>query len=177
MHMAGVHGAGVDVNGDGIVDGVDMNGDGVIDSVSHMGGDHLSSGLSLFTIRGLVAFFAVGGWLGVLLLYTQMPVWLSIIISFAAGFAAMLSIALIFKASMKLQHSGNMDIRNAVGRTGQVYLTVPGNGSGVGKVNVTFQEQLTELSAITWESEPIPTGAYVPVEKLVDGETVSVTRI
>ena len=56
--------------------------------------------------------------------------------------------------------------RNALGRTGTVYLTVPPGRSSPGKVTLTVQEQLTEFEALTDSPAPIPTGSPVRVTGL-----------
>ena len=47
-----------------------------------------SDGLSLFSIRGVTAFFAVGGWMGVVLVKRGWPEAVCIVAAFAAGAAA-----------------------------------------------------------------------------------------
>lgn len=131
------------------------------------------SGLSLFTIRGLVAFFAVGGWTGLALVKYIGPVW-AVLIAFLAGSAALVGVAYMFKAAMKLQDKGNLEIKNAVGKTGKVYLSVPPRGQGQGKVTVMVQERLVELDAVTKSEQQIKTGALVRIVGAVDEETVLV---
>ena len=67
------------------------------------------------------------------------------------------------KGISKLQSSGNLDLSNAIGKVGQVYLTIPADSASAGKVNLTVQEQYKEFSAITTAKEPIKTGQYVRV--------------
>ena len=131
------------------------------------------SGLSLFTVRGLVAFFAVGGWMGLALVKYTGAIW-AIIIAFLAGTAAMVGIALLFKAALKLQDRGNLDIRNAIGKTGRVYLSIPPGETGQGKVTVMVQERLVELDAVTKSAHEIKTGAIIRVSNVIDSQTVLV---
>lgn len=133
-----------------------------------------SDGLSLFTIRGLVAFFAVGGWSGLVVLKGSGSEGLSVIVALLAGFAALLVIALLFKYAMKLQSNGTMSINNAVGKSAEVYIPIPGNRRGTGKVMVNVQEQLRELSAVTEEPKDLKTGEMVQVAKVLDEQTVVV---
>ena len=88
---------------------------------------------------------------------------MGILISVVLGVLAMVLVAFAMRGISKLQSSGNLDIRNAIGKVGQVYLTVPAGGRSSGKVNLTIQEQFKEFSAITTSEEPIKTGAYVRV--------------
>lgn len=155
--------------------GVDL--DGGVHADFHDGdtddGEDQSSGLSLFTIRGLVAFFAVGGWAGFALSRYMDGVWASVL-AFAAGAAALVGVALLFKYSFRLQDKGNLDIHNALGKVGKVYIPIPACERGQGKITVMLQERLVELDATTKAQRQLPTGASVRVSGVVDGQTVQV---
>ncbi|MBQ9481209.1 MAG: NfeD family protein [Clostridia bacterium] len=157
---AGHDGEGVDLTGDG-------NPDVTVDA---------DSGLAPFTLKGLVSFFAVGGWVGFALgdgtLHT---VWV-ILISLAAGLAALVAVGFILKGMAKLQSNGAMDINNAVGKTAEVYLTIPPKCSGAGKITVEIQGSLTEMNAMTEGDEPLKTGSKVKVVK-TDNATCYVEKI
>ncbi len=156
-------GDGVDFDGDGIPDGLDMpdgvdlDGDGIPDVHGGLEGD-----LRVFTVRGFVAFFAVFGWTGPALLAAGMPLWAAIVGAFCAGAVAMILIAMLMRAMLRLQQSGNLDPRNAVGKSGTVYVPVPADRQGSGKVNLVLQERFSELDAVT-DGEEIPTGREVTV--------------
>jgi len=88
-----------------------------------------------------------------------------------SGLAAMFLIALIFYGVSRLQSSGNIHYANAVGRTGEVYLTIPAARKGTGKVQIVIQERLIEVNAVTDRKKPIPTGTNVKVTGIL-GEHV-----
>lgn len=148
----------------------------IADDVDDVTGDVLdgSDGLSLFTIRGIVAFFAVGGWTGIAVDNIGAPKTLSVILSLLAGSAALFGIAYLFKFALKLQNNGTLAIENAVGKTGEVYIPIPANRKGSGKVMVTVQERLCELVAITSEERELKTGEFIRVIESIDDQTVLV---
>lgn len=148
----------------------DIDGDGIPDDV----GD---AGFSMFSLRALVAFFSVGGWAGLVSNCYRLPLAASVAISLAAGAAAFLGMALLFRNAMKLQDSGNIELSGAVGKTGRVYIPVPPRGEGRGKINLTLQNRLCEIEAICEEEAAIPTGESVVVLSLCDSETVVVKRL
>ncbi len=152
------------------VDGV--FGEGLGDDASGFEG---LEGLRIFTIRGLVAFFVVFGWLGVSLERVGIDVWLNIVISAAAGFIMMLCLAWLMRLMTKLRSNGNTDNRNTVGTAGKVQLTIPAQRSGEGKVHVMLQGTYVERNAVTDEHEPIPTGAEIIVVG-VSGQTDLVVK-
>lgn len=135
---------------------------------------HSAAGLRIFTIRGFVAFFAVGGWLGIALLETGLNAAVSCLIALAGGFLSLMLVALFLKWSLSLQEEGNLSLQNAVGHTAQVYLTIPPDGQGTGKVTLTVQERYVELAAMTQSEEPIKVGKRVEVVGLVDETTLLV---
>lgn len=177
----GIPDVGIDLDGDGVPDGVDLDGDGVPDDLDGDGvpdsaEGSLFAGLKLFTLRGVVAFLAVCGWGGLWLLRMGMHPIPAVFLGIAMGFWAMLLMALFLRVALKLQHDGTMDFRNALGKAGTVYLTVPANRKHPGKVHVVVQDQLQELDAVTDETEPLPTGTEVVVVGLSGGNTLVVCR-
>ena len=63
----------------------------------------------------------------------------------------------------KMQGDGNLDPKNAIGKIGTVYLTVPPERSGKGKVNILIQERYAEYEAITNGSTALPTASEIKV--------------
>ena len=157
---------GMDSDADADID-ADLDGDGDVDAAA--GGSGLD-GLRLFTVRGFVAFFSISGWLGVFLLSTSVPYYVAILLAIAGGFAAMIFVAWAFKKALRLQDNGTLQMSNAIGRTGRVYLRIPANRQGSGKITILIQDQQRELDAVTSADQEIPVGASVRVVD-VDQET------
>lgn len=120
-------------------------------------------GLRIFTIRGIIAFFVVFGWVGVVMQEAGVHLAITLAVATASGFAMMLALAFLFRAVMKLRSDGNTDNRNAIGTSGKVYLTIPPQRSGAGKVQVMLQGAFVERNAVTDEAKAIPTGAEIVV--------------
>lgn len=151
--------ADVDFDGDIPDDGFEAHEDfSNCDDSSGLNGD-----LRVFTVRGFVAFFAVFGWTGAAMLKARLPLWFSVIGAVAAGAVAMVLIAWLMKSMLKLQQSGNINPKNAVGKSGVVYITVPAAREGSGKVNLVLQERYSEMDAVTDSAAPIPTGKEVTI--------------
>ncbi len=138
------------------------------------GGLDGDAGLRLFTVRGLVAFFAVGGWSGIAALELGADPFVSIVAAILMGFGALILVALFFKWALSLQYNGTLNMNNAVGRTGEVYLTVPAKNGGRGKVNIVIQESFTEIDAITYCERALRYGERVRVTAMADDNTVVV---
>ena len=134
-----------------------------------------TGGLRIFTVRGIIAFFVVFGWVGVAMESGGSPLYLTIPVATVLGIAIMLSLAFLFRAVMRLRNDGNTDNRNAIGVSGKVQLTIPPSRSGEGKVFVMLQGSYVERGAVTDETEAIPTGAEIVVVG-VSGMTELVVR-
>ena len=133
-------------------------------------------GLRLFSVRGIIAFLVVFGWVGFVMDSAGAALWLSLPIATVCGFATMVLIALLLRAVMRLRSSGNLDNRNALGTAGKVYLTVPASRAGEGKVTVLLQGSYVERDAVTDETDPIPTGCEIVVTGLSGQTTLVVKR-
>ncbi len=151
-------GFGDDSSFDGDVD-VDADGS---DGYNDEGMGLTIFGMRILSVRTILAFFAIGCWV-VFTLIEVLPVWAATLLGIVAGVLAAFGVAFMMKSVEKLQSSGNVEIQNAVGKTAEVYLTVPAKRSGTGKVNVFVQERYVEFEAVTDEDEPIKTGATAKI--------------
>ena len=53
-----------------------------------------------------------------------------------------------------MQEDGNLTLKSAIAQTGSVYITIPPERSGSGKVTLTLQEEFMELGAMTEQRNP-----------------------
>lgn len=118
--------------------------------------------LGLLTFRSVVSallFFGLGGLCGE---YYDMPPMAQMGVALLGGFGALYSVASIMKFFKRLKHDGAVRIQKAIGHTGTVYLRIPGDNTGPGKVTITLQNRSVELDAYTSHAE-LPTGSPVRV--------------
>lgn len=162
----------VDLDGDGVPDGIDINGDGIPDDVNDTPGE---IGFRLLTFRGVIAFFVMFGWSGLVFLKCGINEVLSLVIAFVIGFAVMAGIAFTFRLLYRLQADGSINIKNALGVNGSVYLRVPALRNGTGKVNVVVQGSYGEYEAITDEEKPLEFGEEITVVG-VSGQNVLIVK-
>ncbi len=133
-------------------------------------------GLRIFSLRGIIAFFVIFGWSGIALDSVGLNKVISFVTAVVCGLAAMVIIALAFNFISKLESSGNIDHRNALGTSGTVYLKIPPKREGQGKVNVMIQGSYCECDAVTDEDEALPTGSEITVVALSGQNTLVVRR-
>lgn len=139
-----------------------------MDDVPDGDGDLADDGLTLFSVRGIVAMLAVMGWTAIAFIESGLNQIASVLIAIVLGFLTLVGMAYFMRAVYRLQASGNLDVGNAVGKVAKVYIPIAGNAKKQGKVTMTLQEKYCELDAITTSSETLPTGSYVRVVA-VDG--------
>ena len=167
-------GADVDVDADiGVDADVDVDsgdGDGAMVHASS------AADLHFVSVNGILAFLAVGPWFVV----GTYSMWgshvISILCGIASGFVAMYLVALMLRALKKLEQSGTINMKDAIGKIGEVYLTVPEMDKGRGKVNLVLGGQLQDYTAISRDSEPIAFGTKVRVVDIEDDDTLVVQR-
>lgn len=129
----------------------------------------------IFTIRNLVVFFMMFGWMGIALIRQfHAGVTVVVLVSFAVGVAMMLIVSLMFWGIAKLTSSGNVIVDNAIiGFEAKVYLKIPAATAGNGKVTLVVQGVMKELAAYSKEGE-IPTGTIVKILELKNDGSVIV---
>ncbi len=126
-----------------------------------------------FTLKNLVAFFAIFGWTGIACLSSGLSLPITIFISTVCGLLMMLLMASLFYFMSRLTYDGTMKLKNSIGKSATVYLPIPAKRQGKGQVQVKFQG-LQTLDAITDSPEPLKTGQIVKVTGIVDGEILVV---
>ena len=85
-------------------------------------------------------------------------------------------VAWVMQSLAKLQSDGSVRIERALGAPATVYLTIPAQNSGAGKVHVKVQNRLMEYQAITSQHQELPTGANVVVVAVVSPSTLEVAQ-
>lgn len=149
---------------------VDFDGDGDVD----VSGE---TGLTIFSVRNLVAFFTFFGWSGVWLLNSGVAKPLVVAISIVIGLIFVGISMSLFLLISKMQRSGNVQLENAIGLIGEVYIRIPENRKQYGKVMLTVQGALGEYEALTDEDFPISTGTQVQVVEVVSHSKLLVKKL
>lgn len=154
------------VGGDGDVEGnVDMQ----------MEHDH-GAGFQFFTVKNFIAFFTLFAWTGIACLESNFSAGGSLIVATLAGIFMMVLMASIFYFFSKLNDSGTLHTKNAIGGIGEVYLPVGAQRANIGKVQIKVQGSLRELDAITDDAHDLATGAVVSVVDVLNNNTLLVTK-
>ena len=152
-----------------------------MDSDVHTGFDSsIADGDSIpfqfLSVKSIVGFFVMFGWSGLGLLSAGVASWLVILLSVICGLLMMLAMASLFYFMSRLTESGTLNMKNAVGKLGEVYLTIPANRRGMGKVQLTVQGSIQTLDAITDDPEAITTSSLIEVLDVIDQQILLVKK-
>ncbi len=130
----------------------------------------------LVTIQGITAFFMLFGLTGIALKQTRATGDVqAILIAAAAGVAMTWLQAKFMGMLFKLQSSGNLNVHNAVGQEGIVYVTIRAGATGQAQVAVQGRRKIFE--AVSRDKTEIKTGERVRVAEVSPGNVLVVERV
>lgn len=152
-----------------IGDDIDFDADGDTD-----GG--FDGTFRLFTVKNFITFFTVFGWTGITLYNLGINKTMTTILSTISGIIIMCVVASLFYFITRLAESGTLNLKNAIGKTGEVYIPIPAKQNGIGKVHITIQGAIRELDAMT-TGKSISTGKMVEVDSISSNNILVVKEI
>ena len=127
------------------------------------------------TVKNMVGFFTIFSWTGIAFSTGGSSPGLSLTLATLAGLAMMTLMASIFYLMSKLNSNGTMKFSEAVGKVGEVYLSIPPKRGNSGKIQLVVGGLLRTLDAVTDDEEDIPTGKQARVAQILDNNTLLVT--
>jgi hypothetical protein len=148
--------------------GIDMHHD-----VDLAQGGH-DSGLGYLSIRTITAFFVGFGWGGVIILNHGNSLVAAVLGGGATGMAFLFVTAFLIHNLLRLQSSGNLDYRNAIGIVGTVYTTIPAAEAGGGQLELMLQGRLTMAEAYTRAERDLKPNTKARVVALIGQSTLVV---
>lgn len=113
------------------------------------------------TFQGLSSFLMMFGLIGLMISEMDAPRALSILGGLGAGGLSMWMVSKLFNTFKELETDQTMNLDNANGATGTVYLRIPEKGEG--QIQITFQGAMRTMSAISADGVEIPTGTIIQV--------------
>jgi hypothetical protein len=141
------------------------------DSIGHDDG----IGHQFFTIKNMVAFFTMFAWVGIAAYNSGLSKGISVLLGLGAGLTMVFLMVILLRNVGKLRYSGTMQIKNALNQVANVYLIIPAQRKGTGKIHVRVQGSLHELDAITDDTTDIATGSIVKVTGIIGEGLLLVT--
>ena len=156
--------------------GMDSDGDLEIADDADIADHDATWFFNVISVRSLIAaltFFGVGGRIGDAAGLSAYPV---LLFAMIIGAVAMFFVAWCMHLLINLRTEGTVHIGQAMGEAASVYVPIPPNEEGYGKIFVTLGNQTREYRAVSGEPEELSTGVSVVVVDVIDQETVKVKR-
>jgi len=127
--------------------------------------DAVHGPFQLFSFRNLINFLMGFGWTGVAFYQSFRNQMFLIILAAIVGCLFVLIFFVVIKQILKLTEDNTFNIDKLIGKTAEVYLRIPAQKSGKGKVQVSLNGSNHELLAVT-ETEEIPSGNLVRIVRI-----------
>ena len=168
MTFLGADSGGGDFDLDTDVSGDVPDGSDAPDAAAH------GTGQGLLTFRNFVNFFLGFGWCAILLRNSVSSTPLLLVLSVLVGLGLVVLVMMLFKWLGGMQQAGNINVfTSAVGCEGKVYLTIPGEREGSGKVQITINDSVREYEAVT-DGPKLTTGTAIRVVEVLSADTMLV---
>ncbi len=127
----------------------------------------------IFSLRAIIAgvtAFGLGG-----LLANSMgarPI-ISTPVAIGSALAVAFLVAMLLRSLAKLGDDGTARIEQSIGKPGVVYIAIPGDKHGLGKVHLDLQNRTVEVDAVTYGNK-LETGTRIIVTSVIGPNTVEV---
>ncbi|MBK8635437.1 MAG: serine protease [Saprospiraceae bacterium] len=145
--------------------------------LDHGGSSHDGGGaFELFTLRNLINFLLGLSWTGISLYNVIDHKGILIFLSFTVGIAFVYFFFYVITQVQKLAEDNSFSLDNTLYKKAKVYLTIPGQRKGPGKVSININGAYHELEALTL-GEAIPTGEEVLIIKIEQENLLIVEKI
>ena len=129
----------------------------------------------LFSLRNLTNFLLGFGWGGVCFYNTFSSNALVALFACLTGIVFVLLFFFMIKMILKLNKDNTFRISETLNKTADVYLNIPAEKTGKGKIQISVRGSVHEIAAMT-NGERIPSGGKARVIEIIDGQTVLVEK-
>ncbi len=130
----------------------------------------------LFSLRNLINFLLGFSWTGISFYTTISNKPFLIVLSLVVGVLFVYLFFVIIRQVQKLAEDNSFKITNTLNKTAEVYLTIPENKKGKGKIMISVNGAFHELEAMT-ENDKIQSGAVVKVVRIENDNILIVETI
>lgn len=147
--------------------------------VDELGDSDFDGGIDFqfLTFKNLIGFITIFGWSGLASIHSGWTSSTTIIVSSVCGGLMMVAMAALFYFLRNTGESGTLNLENAVGCVGEVYLPIGKERATIGKVSVKVQGSLRELEALTDENEDLLSGNVIKVISVISDEILLVEKL
>lgn len=147
--------------------------------VDNLGDSDFDGGIDFqfLTFKNIVGFVTIFGWSGLASIHSGWGQSTTLIVSLICGVLMMILMASLFYFLRNTGESGTLDLKNAVGCIGEVYLPIGAKRATIGKISIKVQGSLRELEALTDEDFDLQSGNVIKVLDVVSAEILLVEKL
>jgi len=155
--------------------GMDVDHGDVTDGGGAVDGHDAAGAFKALSLQTMMAFAMGFGWGGILGMFTlRWDFGKSMLVGVAMGVFMVWLLALMLKATMELQSSGNVRLDQAIGTEADVYVQIPATGTG--QVKVVVKDRMRIVNA-SWEGDGPAQASRVRVVRVNPDNSVVVTPV
>ncbi len=132
-----------------------------------------AAGFQILSLRSIAAGVAFFGLAGLISLKASLPASIAWMAAIGAAIVAMLAVAFLLRLLGRLESDGSIRIEGAVGLPATVYLPIPGEKAGMGKVSMILDQRIVEYQATT-AGASLPTGTAVTIIDITGPDVLEV---
>lgn len=137
---------------------------------------HGDAPFQLFSLRNLINFLLGFSWGGISFYSTIASSTILILVALAIGVSFLILFFIVIRQIQKLGEDNSFRITDTISNSAEVYLAIPANMSGKGKVLISVKGSTRELEAMTFQDR-IPTGSMVKIVKVESDNILIVEKI
>jgi hypothetical protein len=130
------------------------------------------SPFQLFSFRNLINFLLGFSWAGISFYETISNKSVLVLIAFLIG-TSFLVLLFYYSTNTKIGKDNTFSIGTTIQKTGQVYITIPANKNGKGKIQISVNGAVHELDAIT-NGDILTSGEMIRVVQVIDNNLLLV---
>jgi len=138
--------------------------------------DGADAPFQLFSFRNLINFLLGFSWSGIAFYETITNKTILIIVSIIIGSLFVLLFFFIIKQLLQLSEDNTFDINKTLNKTAEVYINIPAQKKGKGKVQISVGGAVHEIDALS-EKEKIESGTIVKVTRVENNNLLIVEKI
>lgn len=138
--------------------------------------DGVDAPFQLFSLRNLINFLLGFSWSGISFYQHISSKLLLVIIATLVGAAFVILFFVIIKQLLKLAEDNSFNIQSTLGKTAEVYIPIPKQKEGKGKIQISINGSVHELDAMT-EQELLASNTMVKVVKILNDNLLLVEKI
>ena len=134
----------------------------------HWGHRAMTWAMGMLNFQGIVAGLTVFGLVGLAASAAKQPGSIAVELGAASATVMMALVSGMFSMMTDLEKDGTVDLQQAVGKLATVYLSIPEENQGQGKITISLQERSMEFPAVTCQDKLLTTGQKVVVVAVLD---------